>query len=235
MSQAIYDEKVEQILALLEEGKTKDEVSQHYEQEWKTLYIYMNRKGFLWDKGLETFIEKQEQRATTAPSVLTLNTKAAQIVRMLDVKHPNIQQVAAKQGFATIEELGAYMKSQGYCWSDEVQNYEEDLYRQADAAILTSVTNQVDPNDVNQFLHFLMQHQKELIELLSSEQTTKIPTYKFKGNKVNKTLTLASSAATLLEDYTKQFNITQRMIVEVALAEFFERHGYKNQLQSATI
>ena len=45
---------------------------------------------------------------------------------------------------------------------------------------------------------------------------------------------ISSSAATLLENYQKAYNITQRVIVETALAEFFERHGYEEQLRLAT-
>lgn len=232
MVQTLKDEKVEQILALLAAGQTRDEVSEYYKQDWKTLYIYMNRKGYHWDKALETFVVKQEQEAT-APSVVTLNTKAAQIIRMLDVKHPNIQHVAAKQGFSTVDELGAYMKAQGYRWNDELQNYEESV----EAKELGVAPNQTKPSegemDEATFIRFLLQHQQELKALLCTD-ANQFTTYKFKGNKVNKTLTLASSAAALLEDYHKEYNLTQRAIIETALAEFFERHGYKEQLQAAT-
>ncbi|MCM3389143.1 hypothetical protein M3649_13455 [Ureibacillus chungkukjangi] len=46
---------------------------------------------------------------------------------------------------------------------------------------------------------------------------------------------MASSAANLIEDYSKEFNMTQSTAVETALAEFFERHGYKERLKAVTI
>lgn len=75
--------------------------------------------------------------------------------------------------------------------------------------------------DEEAILQLLVRHQEKLLHLLQSEQLGSLQTYRFKGNKVNKTLTLASSAATLLEDYQKAYNLTQRAIVETALADFF--------------
>lgn len=88
--------------------------------------------------------------------------------------------------------------------------------------------------DEEAILPLLIRHQEKLLHPLQSEQLGSLQTYRFKGNKVNKTLTLASSAATLLENYQKAYNITQRAIVKTALAEFFERHGYEEQLRLAT-
>ncbi|MCM3389144.1 hypothetical protein M3649_13460 [Ureibacillus chungkukjangi] len=121
MSEAIYDEKVQDILTYLNEGKSKEQISEIYNQEWKTVYIYMNSKGFRWDDDKETFVEKTVsekdiQRATVE------NTKAAQIIRMFDVKHPDIKMIAVKQDFQSVVDLGQYMKSQGYIWDDEQSN-----------------------------------------------------------------------------------------------------------------
>lgn len=235
MSEAVYDEKVKQVLSLLEAGKSKEEISEFYEQDWKTLYVYMNRKGFHWDSDRLTFVEKSEQEEAVHPSVMLENTKATQIIRMFNVKHPDIKKIAAKQGFQTIEELGDYMKSQGYRWSDEQQNYVEDVSLMKTNVVASSAVESSIQMDESMFIQFLMHHQSKLLELLGGQNATGLITYKFKGSKAQKTLSLASSAAVLIEDYSKEFNMTQRTIVETALAEFFERHGYKDRLKAVTI
>lgn len=234
MSQAIYDAKVKEILELLEAGQSKEEISSFYNQEWKVLYTFMHRKGFAWDSELLTFVEKTKQMKVEAPSIVVQNTKAAQIIRMLEAKHPDIKKAAIKHGFQTVEELGDYMKSQGYHWDDEKNNYIEDTTFVHPNEMSPKVHSSMQMNE-SAFLQFLMANQDQLIDLLQSEGASHLVTYKFKGNKVNKTLTLAAGAVTLLADYHNEFNMTQRLIVETALAEFFERHGYKDRLKAVTI
>lgn len=233
MNAIIKDEKAQTILELLADGKSREEISHHFEQDWKTLYIYMNRRDFRWDKDSETFMKKNEAEEKDQQCVQTVNTKAAQVIRLLDVKHPNIQQVAGKQGFATMEELGAYMKAQGYMWDDDAQNYVENssLLESKDERIPSEIMKE-GMMDEKSLLRFLVQHQDRLVQFLSDTGELSVPTYKFKGNKANKTLTLASSAVALLEDFHKENNLTQRAVVEAALAEFFIRHGYKDKMSA---
>lgn len=235
MSQAVYDEKVTEVLSLLADGKTKDEISAFYNQEWKTIYVYMSRKGFHWDSGQETFVEKIAQQDTVQASPFVENTKAAQVIRMFDVKHPDIKKIAIKQGFQSVEELGDYMKSQGYRWSDEITNYVEDIERVRTNLIASSQDTVRANMDEHLLIQFLLQHQEKLKELLTSRNDSHIVTYKFKGTKGQKTLALASGAIVLIEDYSKEFNMTQRAVVETALGEFFERHGYQERLKAVTL
>ncbi|QSB12312.1 hypothetical protein JTI58_12165 [Lysinibacillus fusiformis] len=230
------DEKVAKVLEMLQEGFRRDDIGDYYEQQWKSVDIYMRRKGFRWCREQQTYILKEgEPETKLEEAIQTINTKAAQVVRMLDVKHPNIRQTAAKQGFASIEDMGEYMRSQGYIWDDELSNYQYDeASKPVVSEVLASITLPVGALDEEAILQLLVRHQEKLLHLLQSEQVGSLHTYRFKGNKVNKTLTLASSAAALLEDYQKEYNITQRSIVETALAEFFERHGYDEQLRLAT-
>lgn len=230
------DEKVVKVLEMLKEGYTRDDIGDYYEQQWKSVDIYMRRKGFRWCKNQQTYILKGDEPETKLEEAIqTINTKAAQVVRMLDVKHPNIRQTAAKQGFETIEAMGDYMQSQGYIWDDELNNYQYDeASKPVVSESLASLTLPVGALDKEAIVQVLVRHQEKLLHLLQSDQVGSLKTYRFKGTKVNKTLTLASSAAALLEDYQKEYNITQRSIIETALAEFFERHGYEEQLRLAT-
>ncbi|ARD48846.1 hypothetical protein [Sporosarcina sp. P33] len=236
MDEIMKDEKVQQVLTMLADGKSREEVGEYYGQNFSSVDMYMRRRGFRWDKENATFVLKEKESSTSlSQKVKTLNTKAAQIIRMLDVKHPNIRQVASKQGFESVEAMGEYMKSQGYIWDHEIENYCEDPASNKGAgsssAALLIPSGSTGPLDESNLLPFLLAHQERLMDLLQSGHDGKVPTYTFKGTKVQKTLGIASSVDTLMSDYSKEFNITQRAILETALAEFFQKYGYDEQLQ----
>ena len=218
------------------EGWTREEIAERDGKGWKSVDQHMRRRGYRWSTEQQTYIPKtDEPEPPSAAAMQSIRTKAAQIIRMLDVKHPNIRQTATKQGFQSIEELGEYMKSQGYIWNDEIENYQEDLTieskKQTEGISQSMSLKELGPEEL---LHYLVQHQEGLRSLIQSESSNRIKVYKFKGAKMNKTLTVASSVATLLEDYKKEYNLTQRAIVETALAEFFLKDGYHYQLKLAT-
>ncbi|MEK4530540.1 hypothetical protein [Solibacillus sp. FSL K6-1554] len=225
------DEKLQSYLASFAEGLSREEIADKHNVQWKSIDMYFRRRGYKWDNELHTYVVKEE--SSSIVETVPLNTKAAQIVRLLDVKHPNIRQTANKMGFESIDSMGDYMKSNGYFWNDDLNNYEfqPELVEKKQVTSFNQTSEYVQ--DERAFLNLLMQHKDRLLDLLATEQ--QLNTYRFRGNKVNKTLTLTSGAVTLLEDYNKEFNITQRQIVESALAEFFERHGYSNQLKTVTI
>jgi len=228
------DDKVQKVLSLLDEGKTKKEVAEEYQQGWKAIDMYMRRKGYRWDRDKQTYCPQQEKQ----DDPMTLNTKAAQIVRMLSNPQPNFQQIAIKHGFQTIEDLGVYMKSNGYVWNDEEENYSYDPTILQESVVSPAEQEVLQVSGVGlsemHMLQFLMEHKTQLEQMLTASESS-IQTYKFKGNKVGKTLTLASSMAVLLDDYSKEYNMTQRAVVETALAEFMLRHGYHEQLKMVTV
>ena len=129
---------------------------------------------------------------------LQLRTKAAQIIRMLDVKHPNPRQVAIKHGFETVDALGEYMASQGYYWCNESQNYQYEAQPSPSLSVPDTPPMMTPPP---------------------------APT--------PKTLTLARTMIALLKDFSTEYNLSQRMIVEGALIEYFQKYGYGERVQQA--
>lgn len=233
----IQEAKVRTVLQLLAEGKSREEVGEHFSQSSKTIATFMYRKGFVWDKEKKNYIEKtlKLQELQEPENHKLQNTKASQIIRMLETQQ-DFSLIALKHGFQTIDDMGTYMKNNGYRWDDEISNYcynPKFVQEQTEEDIQTtqSVAG-IGPTEL-QLLQFLMKHKDQLEELLIGADH-RIQTYKFKGNKVNKTLILASSAVALLEDYRQEYNLTQRAIIETALAEFFQRHGYQDQLKMVT-
>lgn len=126
------------------------------------------------------------------------------------------------------------MKSQGYVWDSSTNNY---MYDEAVVQkVSSSPAHKHSGNKVEGFesyqhlLNYLLTKRERLVELLEVENNGTLPRYKFKGAKANKTLGIPTSVQTLLNDFSREFNVTQRDIIEIALAEFFKKYGYEEQM-----
>lgn len=237
---AVYDDpKISETLFMLEQGISKEEIYEHFgNKNWKTIDIYFRRRGFRWNG--ETFVPIEEKTTSAAEEARFIQTKAAQIVRQLAQKKADIRQITMKNGFRSVEELGDYMKSQGYVWNSDANNYEynENVVQkpaslpQKIPIVSTAIGKAEGLEAYKSLLEYLMNKKERLYELLETESNGTLPRYKFKGPKANKTLGLPTSLQTLLNDFSKDFNVTQRDIIEVALAEFFKKYGYEEQLNS---
>ncbi|NYF23571.1 hypothetical protein [Sporosarcina sp. JAI121] len=233
MENVLEDRRINEILSMLADGKTKEEIASHYNHKsWKTLDMYFRRRGFKWDGN--TYFLPSPVTPTAEEDSLFTQTKAAQITRQLGQRYANIEEIALKHGFSTIDELGDYMKSHGYMWNTEqnTYTYDERLKKTVSTEQSERIAFPIATTDADYggLLAFLTKHQEKLMQLLETQTDATLPRYKFKGAKANKTLGLPTSVQVLLNDYSKEFNVTQRDIVEVALADFFRRYGYEEQL-----
>ncbi|MGG3803704.1 hypothetical protein [Metabacillus fastidiosus] len=235
------DEKIKKTLEMLEEGKTKDEIAEHFGHGWSGVNQYFLRRGFRWDREGHIFVPKEEEVKVNeiVEDARFLATKAGQIIRQLSQKHANIKQIAVKSGFKTVDDMGTYMKGQGFVWNNELGNYEYDETLVQKQAVTTaqlqpsSISFEANGSDEYQnLLKYLLSKKERLLALLETESDGILPRYKFTGAKANKTLGLPTTVMTLLNDFSKEFNVTQRAIIEIALAEFFKKYGYEEQLNS---
>lgn len=234
---SIYeDPKISQTLSMLNQGKSREEIYKYFgNKNWSSVDMYFRRRGFHWNG--ETFVPQREKTISAAEEATFLPTKSAQVVRQLNQKYADIRQIALKNGFASVDELGEYMKSQGYVWNSDANNYDYDetvsqkqvTDTTTGSSVLTGKTNE---EDYEFLLDYLLDKKERLFELLETENTGTLPRYTFKGAKANKTLGLPTSLQTLLNDFSHEFNVTQRSIIEISLAEFFKKYGYEEQLNS---
>ncbi|RYG71384.1 hypothetical protein EU245_14275 [Lentibacillus lipolyticus] len=231
------DPKIIATLEMLEQGKTQDDIVEFFGyKNWKSVSVYFYRRGYRWDG--ETFVLKDEEdKPSAVDEAKFLNNKAGQILRQLTNANANIRQIAIKNGFETVDEMGEYMKGQGYTWNSKLENYEynEQLTQKNSASKPVSSQQVTDMKEYQSLLDFLLVHQEKLFGLLEEGSNGTLPRYKFRGGKANKTLGLPTSVQTLLSDFSKDYNVTQRDIIEVALAEFFKKYGYEEQLNSVLL
>ncbi|SIS41535.1 hypothetical protein [Salimicrobium flavidum] len=240
----LEDERVRLILDSMSEGKTRDQLAEQLNHKnYKTLDIYMRRKGFTWDKQDMTYKLKVDED-TTPPSID--RTKAGKVVMLLNDEEHNVRTVAQKLRFPDHLEMANYMKGQGYEWSEDQENYikrigkvehpAEDIKfsedeRTKNVGVDAPVLEQSTMDRYASLLHFLEQNEDQLVELLSTNPSSaKLPRYTLPGAAATKTVQMMSSLKEVVSAYSQEYNISQREVFEVALIEFFEKYGYSHQV-----
>lgn len=124
---AVYDDRVNEILASLDEGKTREEIAKKYDYtHWKNLDIYMRRRGFAWDGEAKNYIPASTKMDSLKKKYeVTANGKSGLIVSLFSNLSADAKEIAIKTGFKDHREMAAYMQSKGFVWSPEKKNYVE--------------------------------------------------------------------------------------------------------------
>lgn len=257
MTTPVKLKKTQDILTRLQQGQTREDIAEAYGNDtWKSVDMYMRRRGYRWENDTYVLQSEEPSQEEALQAVRHTVTKAAQIIRLLDVEYPDPRGIAQKQGFDTIEAMGEYMKAQGYVWDNTLMNYREETHSSTPATFATMDTNSSTiegqkgqetssplstisnetslQQDHLALLNRLVAHQEELFQWLEAHEAGRVPLYKFRGKPETKTLTMASSAKALLDDFSQEFNVSQRSIVEAALAEYFQKYGYHYQVRQVT-
>jgi hypothetical protein len=256
----IYDERANAILRGLVEGKTRDELAKELGyKNYKTLDIYMRRKNFKWDRDKQNYVpaysrvDKQDMDLA-----LLRSSKVATVISLFQKEGADAKTIAKRLGFADHRELANYMRAKGYRWSSEQGNYTR-VYGQlqeeaegrpeaveelqdshgGDEAVNTSTAPRLSRADTVQLerylplLEMLERNKDRLIDLIvPGAESGKVPRYAVPGIFVTKSVHMTNTLDSLVREYSKEKNISQRDIFAVALIEFFRRYGYEREIET---
>lgn len=256
----IYDERANAILRGLVEGKTRDELAKELGyKNYKTLDIYMRRKNFKWDRDKQNYVpaysrvDKQDMDLA-----LLRSSKVATVISLFQKEGADAKTIAKRLGFADHRELANYMRAKGYRWSSEQGNYTR-VYGQlqeeaegrpeaveelqdshgGDEAVNTSPAPRLSRADTAQLerylplLEMLERNKDRLIDLIvPGAESGKVPRYAVPGIFVTKSVHMTNTLDSLVREYSKEKNISQRDIFAVALIEFFRRYGYEREIET---
>lgn len=90
------------------------------------------------------------------------------------------------------------------------------------------------PTDLQQYLPLLQlldEHKEQLVELLRPAESAQIPRYLVSGIARTKTIQMMNTLHYLIADYCNEYNIQQRVLFEAALIEFFQKYGFKREVE----
>jgi len=258
----IYDERVKHILRSLVEGKTREDIAQELgHSSYKTLDIYMKRKNFKWDREKKNYVPTYSRFEKNDLNVHGVSTsKVATIISLFQKEGADAKTIAKRLGFADHRELATYMKMRGYQWSSEKGNYfkvygviqeDKDVTTASEGrsgyvrdeletlSLSTSIPakmNRQDPGQLERFLpilELLERNKDKLVDLIiPGSESGKVPRYAVPGVFVTKSVHMTNTLDTLVREYSKEKNISQRDIFAVALIEFFRRYGYEREIET---
>ncbi|ESU34158.1 hypothetical protein G3A_02500 [Bacillus sp. 17376] len=244
--QPIYEDKVKKILQLLGEGLSREEVAEQFQYAtYRSMDSYMSRKNFVWDKKKGTYIPADARKASLETIVNFPSDKVRRIVMELNKEGADLKKVSLKVGFENHLEMARYMKSKGFEWSQVAGNYlstsptmtndeESVATANSDASLEGSLS--IGNGGVEQFLpllEWLASNKEGLQSLLgASVASRQIPRFTLPGSFVTKSVHMTNTLDLMVRDFSKEKNINQRDIFEVALIEFFQKYGYEREVET---
>ncbi|WP_126428799.1 hypothetical protein [Brevibacillus marinus] len=258
----IYDVRVKEILQELAEGKSREELAQEFGYKtYKSLDMYMRRRNFTWDSRKGTYVPLYSRVGREqAEQSLIPSTKVARVLALFKKEGADARTVAKQLGFRDHRDLAIYMKARGYEWSSEKGTYvkmrgevdqTEKLAREAHENMLADARSGAEPEPGGQtrttrhggnagqlerflpLLELLERNKDKLIEaFLPGAGVSKVPRYIVPGIATVKSVHMMNTLRDLVVEYSREKNISQREIFEVALIEFFRKYGYEREVET---
>ncbi|QGU95846.1 hypothetical protein GOM49_12730 [Clostridium bovifaecis] len=251
---AEYDEKY--ILKALFLGKTREDLAKEFNHKsYRTLDMYMRRRGYVWDSMKQNYVEKPLE-VFESDSGFT----ASKVDKIISLFNTGLdpREIAKRVGMKDHRTMAMYMKDKGYVWSSEKQNYIllrgeilGDIEQKNDFQNNVELSESLAPDETFSvdfsleglpkidklqkllpMLEMLDRNKDKLAELLSINEGSTIPRYVIGGITITKSLCMSHPLAELIKDFSKEKNISQREIFEVSIIEFLRKYGYENEVKT---
>ncbi|WPC42246.1 hypothetical protein [Clostridium sp. JS66] len=244
-----YDD--DYILKCLMKGITREDLATKLNHKnYRTLDMYMRRRGYFWDSEKQTYIKKANSNTNISyesPS----SGKTEKIISLFSAGLEPLD-IAKKVGMADHRSMAEYMKSKGYIWSHEKHNYillkgelptEDSIHfkENIEQCDYNEYSTEIEnlPHDELQKLETLLpmleminKNKEKLAELLCTSLTSTLPRYSVGGITITKSLCMSHSLSQLVKEFSKEKNISQREIFEISIVEFLKKYGYESEVNA---
>jgi len=233
MSVAFKDnpiKRIELINNLASTGMTRAEIASELGfKDVSGLKMFARRHDLKWDthKGLYVI----EGTKTELPATIEEppSGKVASIISMLDKKIDG-KDVAKRQRFGSHQEMANYMKSKGYVWDNERQNYKKEAKAEKVKEVQTSITDSGEYTDI---LRLLADNMDKFTKILKeNDEEVTIPRYNLPGINTLKTINITNTVNDLAKEFSEEMHISQKEMFEIALIEFMQKYGYAEQVKA---
>lgn len=257
----LYDEKVDMVLKQLGMGKSREKLAEELGYTtYKSIDMYMRRKKFVWDSRVQNYTPDTRNKGAIIQDDTRIPTSIAYTVISLFEKNKPLadpKAISRLAGFKDHLEMAGYMKSKNYKWDSTKQNYiyvcenenptdqlyEADIVEKRDNENLQtktfeSITQQISNSNgsLDRFLPLLETLEKYKNELMDTiipdRDESKIPRYIIPSVYITKSVHMASTLDRLVREFSREKNISQRDIFEIALTGFFRQYGYRKEINA---
>jgi len=184
----------------------------------------------------------------------TMDNQVAKILALIN-KGENTREIAKRLNFDSHRDMALFMKSKGYVWDENKNTYflgatnkkvqknninqtkqvkkEDEQNIKSQAVNNNAVGMQNYAEKYMELLEYLDQRKDQLGELFEeAENIARLPRYTVSGIHITKSVHMVYELDQLVREFSKEKNISQREIFEIALINFFKRYGYKDRIEA---
>jgi len=251
-------QKIAYIIEGLTKGISRDILADDLGySNYKCMDIFLNRNGYKWNKQKQNY-DCQQQVKNTNLSIVP-QSKAEQVVRFI-AAGKDTKETAVLTGFGEAQSLATFMLAKGYVWDDEAENYvkgrslevttaiednvtPEEVVVEAIAAIPSGASTEIALSLEEQFtlkqalplLQILLENKHTLEKLLDSsdgDEEVTLPRFNVPGKSFTKCVYITDLMDQIVKDYSLRNNVSQKDIFNVALVEFFRKHGFALEINT---
>jgi hypothetical protein len=247
------DPRSRYIFEQLAQGKSREEIAQSLGyKDIEGMNQYLRRRHFVWNADLNTYeMSPKHPRYAENPYRRPIPARAAQVIAQFRQVTADPKQIARRLNFTDHREMAQYMRECGFVWDSERHNYVLDdkdaktrdnessdgrITKEQDEFVGVAGAGVIQPH-VNwekyiPILEILYANQDKLTTLLNGtlSSTAVVPRYPVTGGYGIKSISMATGLDQLVKDFSREKNIPQRQIFEVALVDFFKRYGYGKEV-----
>ena len=196
--------------------------------------MFMRRSGFRWEALTKLYVPKSPPvTPERPPKPPEPPEKVALVLNALIQPDADLKTVASELGYEDHHALAEYMRSEGYMWEPEIQNYGYSGTKPEGAVMLEEVVNEnnfkEDTSQVMEEIRKLLPYLKALTDNQAQNQTEKtvpiLPHYRIPGIAVTKSVRIVYPLVDLAEHFCSSLGMSQREFFELALIETLQRYG----------
>lgn len=243
--------KQEYILKLASSGKSNKEIAEELGyKDVANLYTFMRRRGMVWNSKKRLFVIKGQKEEEQEIIEEKPSGKVGSIISLFEKKMDG-REIANSLRFGSYQEMADYMKSKGFVWDNNQQNYKrlvvleaapihvnmgaKEQSAQINASNQSNKANQCNCLEKYADILSLLETQKDkILEMLKvkEEDSCYIPRYTLPGYTAQKSLSMISTLERLIKEFSEDKHISQKEIIEVAVVEFLKKYGYVSQVKA---
>jgi AraC-like DNA-binding protein len=232
----VFDRQVNKVLALLDEGKEKEDIAEElgYSNP-ASLDNYMRRRNFAWESRERKFVPAAEKYSGKARNnLLQLKgvSKAALIISLFTEDGANPKDIAEQTGFTSHNEMATFMKRKKYEWDVRKNNYtkikKDEVENNSNVKQLNLESEALEEVliEMLQGINELKSGKKKAVKNgATDEEADELPRYKIEGNYKSKAFNMNSTLENMIIDFSKNRRISQKDIFEIAVVDFLLKYG----------
>lgn len=231
----VFDRQVNKVLALLDEGKEKEDIAEElgYSNP-ASLDNYMRRRNFAWESRERKFVPAAEKYSGKARNnLLQLKgvSKAALVISLFTEDGANPKDIAEQTGFTSHNEMATFMKRKKYEWDVKKNNYtkikKDEVENNSNVKQLNLESEALEEVliEMLQGINELKSGTKKAVKNNTTDEAEELPRYKIEGIYKSKAFSMNSTLENMVIDFSKNRRISQKDIFEIAVVDFLLKYG----------